>query len=102
MSGWYSYGFGQETMAPEQYLQKTGSDYAQNLYLEEPEPEYETDYTLTLQPEKGAPVVAKKPASGGATPIVEVVPPPPPVQAGFGWAAVLGLGLLGAFLWMKK
>ena len=104
----YVYGFGQETMAPEQYLQKSGTDYAQNLYLTESEIPWSDEpgaWAEKAQQERTEEeAVAARGEMVRMRAQVAVAPPavPKPVQAGLGgWAVVLGLGLLGAFLWMK-
>jgi len=95
------YSFGQETITPEEYLRKTGTDYAQNRDLEEPEPEYDVS-DVTAQREPGG-----KPTTSGvptpSTPAVVSVALPKPVQAGLSGSALLvGVGLLGLLWWLRR
>jgi hypothetical protein len=95
------YSFGQETVTPEEYLRKTGEDYAQNRDLEEPEPEYEVDYNVTAKREPSKPAAPGSPAS--AAPAVVSSTLPKPVQAGLSGSAMLvGVGLLGLIWWMRR
>ena len=96
------YSFGQETITPEEYLRKTGEDYAQNRDIEEPEPECEVDYNVTAQREpssRSATPVSPTPS----TPAVVSGALPKPAQAGLSGSALLvGVGLLGLLWWMRR